>query len=241
MLRLLEEAQQAARPMARSPKAWASLQQRLQTLEAVGRQRGEPLRQVHERLTRALPTLDPRGRESAQLMLRALADTRAELCLEPEAQARLKTALARADQMIQRQRQEAPFTVVAESEWNDTTYSAFQAVDGDPKTSWLCKDRARLPQSITITFRQKRTIDFVKLVQGTYHRAYNSRGFCVEVSPDGKTYTPVCQGELANRPGAVFERQFAPVEVSSVRVVITSVYPNVDYSSPSLAEIEFRH
>ena len=240
MLRLLEEAQQAARPMARSPKAWASLQQRLQTLEAVGRQRGEPLRQVHERLTRALPTLDPRGRESAQLMLRALADTRAELCLEPEAQARLKTALARADQMIQRQRQEAPFTVVAESEWNDTTYSAFQAVDGDPKTSWLCKDRARLPQSITITFRQKRTIDFVKLVQGTYHRAYNSRGFCVEVSPDGKTYTPVCQGELANRPGAVFERQFAPVEVSSVRVVITSVYPNVDYSSPSLAEIEFR-
>jgi hypothetical protein len=193
---------------------------------------------MERRLKQAAPTLDPRGRRSVELMLTALADTRDELCLDAPSQARLQAAIARVGQLAERLRREAPATVVADSEYNDTTYAAFRVFDGDLKTSWICKDRAPLPQTITVTLRRKRTIDSVKLVQGTYHPAYNVRTFRVEASADGKTFSPLFDGELENRPGAVLQRRFAPVEALTVRVVVTAVYPNVEYSSPSLAEIE---
>jgi hypothetical protein len=238
MTRLVEEAQQAATPMAQPPRGWTRLQQRLRALQGVGAQRQEPLQQFDERLRQAMPKLDPRGRETAGLMLQTLADTRAELCLDAESQGRLQEAVANVERLAERLKKDAPATTVAESEYNDTTYAAWRVLDGDPTTSWLCKDRARLPQTITVTLREKRTIDYVKLVQGSYHLAYNTRAFRVEVSPDGKTFSPLFDGEFENRLGTALQRRFAPVEALAVRVVITSVYPNVDYSSPSLAEIE---
>jgi hypothetical protein len=142
------------------------------------------------------------------------------------------------EQLAHRLRQSAPATAASDSEYNDTTYAACRALDGDVKTCWICKDRAPLPQTITVTLRQKRRIDYVRLVQGTYHPAYNVRTFRVEASGDGKTFAPLFDGELENRLGAVVQRRFASVEALAVRVVITAVHPNVDYSSPSLAEID---
>jgi hypothetical protein len=235
--RLLEEAERAS-PMANSLSAWTRIQHRLESLASVGVRRHEMVEQMEQRLKQAMPALDPRGRRSVSLMLEALADTRDELCLAPSSRQRLQATLAHAKQSADRLKQNAPATATADSEYNDTTYAACRVLDGDLKSSWLCKDRASLPQTITITLRQKRTIDYVKLVQGTYHPAYNSRTFRVEASADGKTFSPLFEGELENRLGAIIRRSFPPREASTVRVVITAVYPNVDYSSPSLAEIE---
>jgi hypothetical protein len=235
--RLLEEAERAS-PAANSLSAWARMQHRLESLASVGARRQETVQHMEQRLKQAMPTLDPRGRRSAGLMLEALADTRDELCLNTTSRQRLQAAIAHAKQSADRLTKNAPATATAGSEYNDTTYAACRVLDGDLKTSWLCKDRAPLPQTITITLRQKRTIDYVKLVQGTYHPAYNARTFRVEASADGKTFSPLFEGELENRLGAVVRRKFPPKEVRAVRVVITAVYPNVDYSSPSLAEIE---
>jgi len=235
--RLLEEAEQAP-PTANSPSGWARLQHRLEALASVAGQRQEPIDRMEQRLKQSAPNLDPRGRQTVGLMLHALADTREEVCLEPSSQGRLRAAIAHVKQSADRLKQEAPAAAVADSQYNDTMYAACRVLDGDLKTSWICKDRAPLPQRITVTLRRKRTIDYVKLVQGTYHPAYNSRTFRVEASADGKTFSPLFDGQLENRLGATMKRSFAPVEAIAVRVVVTAVYPNVDYSSPSLAEIE---
>jgi len=237
MRRLMEEVEPAS-PMANSLSGWARLQQRLQALRSVAAKRQEPIEQMEYRLKQAAPKLDPRGLRTVGVMLEALADTRDELCLDPSSQRRLGAAITHVERLAERLRKDAPATAVADSQYNDTTYAACRVLDGDLKTCWVCKDRAPLPQTITVTLRRKRMIDYVKLVQGTYHAAYNSRTFCVEASPDGKTFSPLFDGELENRLGTTVKRSFAPVEALAVRVVITAVYPNLDYSSPSLAEIE---
>jgi hypothetical protein len=235
---LAGEAEKAAGPMAQSPAGWAALEGRLGEFRRLAEGRRGTLRDIERRLAAAVPQLDPQGRETAALIRRALADTRAELCIEPEAAERVGKAVERVRQMAQLQKARLPATVTATSQWDDSSHSAFKVLDGDPRTSWLCKDRAPLPQTITVALRQRRAIDWVKVVQGAYHRAYNTRAFRVEASPDGKHFSLIGEGELENRLGAVWQKRFPPIEALAVRVVITSVYPNLEYSSPSLAEIQ---
>ena len=237
-MKLAEEAEKAAGPMAQSPAGWAALEKRLGEFRRLAEGRRGTLGDVERRLAAAMPQLDPQGRETAALIRRALADTRAELCIEPEAAERVRKAVAHVRQMAQLQKQRLPATVTATSQWDDSSHSAFKALDGDLQTSWLCKDRAPLPQTITITLRQPRAIDWVKVVQGAYHPAYNTRKFRIESSPDGKHFSVLGEGELENHLGVGWQKRFPPVEALVVRVVITSVYPNLEYSSPSLAEIQ---
>jgi hypothetical protein len=70
------------------------------------------------------------------------------------------------------------------------SYEAYRAIDADPAASWLCVDRAPLPQTLTITLKQPRRIDYVELTQGTYHPAYNTRAYHVEYSLDGQKHSP---------------------------------------------------
>jgi hypothetical protein len=144
----------------------------------------------------------------------------------------------RLDRLLVERRKTLPATVLASSQWNDFRFSAENVLDGDLDTSWLCPDRSALPQTITVTLRQKQKIDYVRIVQGNYHRAYNSRAYRVESSPDGRSFSVLFSGELPNRPGAAQVKGFAPVEALAVRVVVTSVYTNTEYSSPSLAELD---
>jgi hypothetical protein len=127
---------------------------------------------------------------------------------------------------------------VATSQYNDTSYEAYRAIDADPATCWLCVDRAPLPQTLTITLKQPRRIDYVELTQGAYHPAYNTRAYRVEYSLDGQKFSPLCQGELNQRLGSTQRQRFNPVEALVIRVVVDSVYPVLDYSSPSLAEVD---
>jgi len=236
--RMLEEAESALAAAEESAEPMAVSRRRLRELHDVVERQSEEIREIERRLTDATPRLSPRGRETAAVMQKALADTKRELCLDPEAAKRVRETFQRAEQLAEERRRNRPVTAEASSQWNDTTYEAFNAVDGDLDTSWLCEDRAPLPQTLTITFRQKHKIDYVRIVQGTYHAAYNTRKYHVEYSADGKSFRPLSSGELENRLGNTQKHQFSPVEPRALRIVISSVYPNVAYSSPSLAEVD---
>lgn len=145
---------------------------------------------------------ESRDKQTAMLMRRALDDSRRELGLNPDWQPRINAALARADRLAAARRQNCPATVVATSQYNDTSYEAYRAIDADPATSWLCVDRAPLPQTLTITLKQPRQIDYIELTQGAYHPAYHTRAYHVESSLDRQTFSPLCQGELPRRLGS---------------------------------------
>ena len=114
---------------------------RIHELAQAIERRGDKLRDVQRRLSQASAQLGPRGRATAALVERAISDTRAELCLDPATASRVRQACTRADQLAAEYTRNAPATVTATSEWNDTDYGALQVLDGDPSTSWLCKDR----------------------------------------------------------------------------------------------------
>ena len=81
----------------------------------------------------------------------------------------------------------------------------------------------------------------MRIVQGGYHRAYNTRAFRVE-SRRRRAAVPGAARPASSQdpPGTVHLERFARVEALAVRVVVTSVYPNIDYSSPGLAEMDLR-
>jgi hypothetical protein len=43
---------------------------------------------------------------------------------------------------------------------------------------------------------------------------------------------------LSHRLGTTRRQRFNPVEAAAIQIVVDSVYPAVDYSSPSLAEVD---
>ena len=237
LARLIEEAERGLDKMERSEDGPIVSRGRLAALAAL-QEHASALDRMEQRLCAAESRLSARGQQTLVLMRRALADTRRELCLEPKTAERIRQTAGRLDQLLAERRKFMPATVQASSQWNDTKYAAGNVLDGDLDTSWFCPDRSALPQTITVTLRQKQKIDYVRIVQGNYHRAYNSRAFRVEASADGRSFSPLFSGELPNRPGVSHEKRFVPVEALAVRVVITSVYPNTEYSSPSLAEVD---
>ncbi|NUQ63877.1 MAG: discoidin domain-containing protein [Pirellulales bacterium] len=238
LARLIDEAEKGQDKMERSETAPIVPRSRLAALAALVQQRAPELDRMEQRLSAAEPGLSARGLETLALMRRALADTRRELCLEPKAAERVRRTADRLNHLLADRRKAMPAAVQATSQWNDTKYPAENVLDGDVDTSWLCPDRSALPQTLTVTLRRKQKIDYVRIVQGNYHPAYNSRAYRVESSADAATFSALFNGELPNRPGAAHVERFAPVEAVAVRVVITSVYPNVEYSSPSLAEVD---
>jgi hypothetical protein len=234
LARALDEADHALRSAGREPVPYARLQE---LAELVARQ-GKALGQIEEHLGAAEAQLSARGKETLVLIRRALADTRRELCLEPASAERVRELADRARRVLAERRKSLPAVAEAASE-HGPRYAAENVLDGNLDTSWLAKDRALLPQAITITFRKAQKIDYVRLVQGNYHPAYNTQAYRVECSPNGSSFALLWAGELPNRPGAAHVERFAPREALGLRIVVTSVYPNIDYSSPSLAEVDF--
>ena len=121
-------------------------------------------------------------------------------------------------------------------------YAPFKLADGKDKggpNCWFCRDGATLPQVVTLTFEQPRQIERVKVVQADWVADhYRSRGFHVEVSSDGQSWTQVAEGSLKSPDAGEFtEVAFTPVTAAALRIVITSSY-NSDGRPAGLAEVE---
>jgi len=233
----LKEVETATEARAHSPDEWEQMAQWLAALLELGAAHASRLDEIAGRIEAHGPAASARTKRSLKMLRQAVTDCRTELLLRPEDATRLRAA---AEKCV-RLREELVgrgVRVSATSCWrNAPTYSPWKVLDGRRETSWLAADSAPLPQTLTLEFADPRPISRLRLVQGTYHEAYNTRAYRVEVSTDGTTFEPVAEGELANERGDERTHEFAPIPVRAVRLVITSVYPNVAYSAPSLAEV----
>jgi hypothetical protein len=223
--------------LAHGPDEWEQWAQWLNALLELRAAQAPRLDDIAARIAAHEPAASLRTKRTLQMLRRAVTDCRTELLFEPEDAARVQAA---AEKCV-RLREDLTgrgVRVSATSRWRDApTYSPWRVLDGRRDTSWLAADNAPLPQTLTLEFAEPRPLSRLRLVQGTYHEAYNTRASRVEVSADGTTFEPVAEGEFADKRGDERTHDLAPVTVRAVRIVITSVYPHVDYSSPSLAEV----
>lgn len=106
-------------------------------------------------------------------------------------------------------------------------YSPVNLADGKTGTGygWLSQDNASLPQQVTFFFEKVFTISRIKVTQAEWNGTmYRARDFDIEISPDGKDWTKVGEGQLESRGGAECEHEITPQLALGLRLTIRSSY-----------------
>lgn len=128
--------------------------------------------------------------------------------------------------------------IKATSEYS-SAHAAFNAIDGSLELghSWLSKDYASLPQTLTMTLHEPFTLTQINVYQSRWTgNMYHSKDFRVEGSTDGTTYQTIATGTLPNESDAKWTADVNNLTYSSIRVVITSSYSNIKVCG--LGEVE---
>ncbi len=128
--------------------------------------------------------------------------------------------------------------VVADTQYGDHVSGA-NAADGQighGTVCWFSRDWTKLPCALTFEFVQPERLRRAVLHQAQWSGSmYHTRDFALEVSPDGRTWTRVGTGSLAddNLANAALDLN---VETKWFRVVILTSY--VPFQTCGLAEVE---
>lgn len=110
-------------------------------------------------------------------------------------------------------------------------YAATNVVDGSLQAahSWLSKDHATLPQTLTLALNEPFTLTQIVVNQTSWNGTsmYHTKNFRVDGSVDGTTFQTIAKGTLADASDAVWSQNIASVTYRAIRIVITSSYTSV--------------
>ncbi len=90
---------------------------------------------------------------------------------------------------------------------------------------WLAENNVPFPVTVTLTSPARVACDALELVQSDWSSGdYRSKDFEIELSSDGRTFTPAQRGTLPNAPGARVQVKLPPDPVTAVKVRILSTH-----------------
>lgn len=103
---------------------------------------------------------------------------------------------------------------------------------------WLAENHVQFPVTVTLTAPSPVACDTIELVQSDWGSGdYRSKDFEVELSHDGRTFTPAQRGTLPNEPGARVQVKLPPEPVAAVKVRILSTHDTAAASSCGLEAV----
>lgn len=130
-------------------------------------------------------------------------------------------------------------TEVTASSEHAAVYSANNVAEGMHETgnSWLSKDNAQLPQSLTFTFKEQHSLTQINLYQSRWIGSmYHTKGFIIEGSEDGTTFEMIARGVLPDVSDAKWSKTINNQSYRKIRIVITSSYSTIQ--TCGLGEVE---